>query len=87
MEFSKCKKVAVSRIANIINNRWNLATTKNSIKISMDGLNATMSSGWLSSYTNVWHSVSAEKGFAASEDSSGPVLFYFEVTNLSSNKQ
>jgi hypothetical protein len=67
-------------LANSINNRWNFAKINKNITISTDGLNATING-------KGWQSVFAEKGFAISVDSSAPLLFYFEVTNMSSNKQ
>jgi hypothetical protein len=60
-------------------NHWKLAQTKKCISISTDGLNVT-------SNANGWQSVSAEKGFNISVDfpGPGPVLYYFEITNISS---
>jgi hypothetical protein len=59
-----------------------LATAKKHIAISNYGLTAT-NNGKI----NGWHSVSAEQGFAIAVDSSRPVLFYFEVANMSSYKE
>jgi hypothetical protein len=66
-------KNLVSPIANPKGNNWK--KTKNSISISKDGLTATGSG---------WRSVSAEKGFIISVDISGPVIYYFEITMMSS---
>jgi hypothetical protein len=57
-----------------IGNRWNSEKNKNSISISTDGLKIT-------SKANIrrWHSVSTEKGFIISPDSTRPALYYFEI--------
>jgi hypothetical protein len=65
-------------------NRWNLAKIKNrSIFISRDGLNATNNSSSSATVYYNYRSVSAKKGFHISADFPGPVLFYFEVTLMS----
>jgi hypothetical protein len=75
-KWAKGKKL-VSLITNPFGNY--LKTKNSSISISADGLKATNNSN-----ATVWQSVSAEKGFTISVDIPGPVLSYFEVTNMSS---
>jgi hypothetical protein len=62
-------------------NHWNLAQTKNNISISIDGLNATNNN------KNRYETISAEKGFTISVDFPGPVLHYFEVTDMSLHEE
>jgi hypothetical protein len=83
MKLFKGKKELVSPITNPIGigNHWKLAKTKNNVSISTDGLNATKNAN------GKWHSIYAEKGFIIPADFSGPVLFYFEVTDMSSYKK
>jgi hypothetical protein len=71
MKVFKGKKL-VNPSGNPIGNYWDLAETENS-SIS------------ISAYTEVWKSIYAEKGFVISAHSSGPVIYYFEVSIVSSN--
>jgi hypothetical protein len=71
-------------MANEKANCWNLATINNSnIFISANGLKATNNNNATATGYHNYRSVTAERGFYISTDFTGPVLYYFEVTIMS----